>query len=117
MDRSAFLSAIKRAFPELRADLNRQQGIMGFEVQVLRKAADRAIYDCDTQRLAVLAGLAEAGLVQGNRQVRAAVLAFFVDDLDVVGRHAWALASLPPIVAAERRRRMTERGVPRSPEA
>lgn len=112
LHRSAFLKAIKSTFPELSADIHQQKGLIGFEIQVLRQAADRAIHDGDTDRLQALAALVEVGLQRGNQQLRAALLAFFVDDLDVVGRHAWAMACLPKTVAFERRRRINERGVP-----
>lgn len=46
-DRSLLLRDLKAAFPQITSELNSEQGQLHFEVEVFRRLAQRAIFDCD----------------------------------------------------------------------
>ena len=83
MHRSEFLRLVKDALPELRDAINEQQGLLHFEVGVLRKRAQRAIYDGDRDALGICFGLAEQAYAAGDKKLKAAIDQSFVDDLDL----------------------------------
>ncbi len=98
MDRSAFLRLLKQRLPDLRPAVNRQMQMLGFEVQVLGKAAQRAMYDGDRERLAICFGIAELAHSEGNDELRSCMESIFIDELEFVTPHnsySWAWEMLP----------------------
>jgi hypothetical protein len=98
MDRSEFLRIVKQQFPELRELINKEQGLLHFEVSVLRRYTQRAIFDGDRQKLTNCFKIAEQAYVEGNRRLKIAIDTSFVEDLDFVTphhRYDWAWDMLP----------------------
>jgi len=98
MDRSEFLRLLRERLPALRDAVNQQQGLLNFEMDVLRKCAQRAIFDGDRQTLALCFALAEAGYRDGDNKVKDGIDKSFVETLDFVTPHnsyLWAWQMLP----------------------
>ena len=98
MHRSEFLKLIKEALPELRDEINRQEGLLHFEVGVLRKRAQRAIYDGDRDVLCICFRLAEQAHKTGGKKLKAAIDQSFVEDLDfgtADNPRSWAWEMMP----------------------
>jgi hypothetical protein len=93
MDRSEFLRLMKERLPDLRQALNQQLQILGGEVQVLGRAAQRAIYDGDRERLAICFAIADRAHSEGNKDLRGCMESIFVDELEFDTPHTsyrWA---------------------------
>ena len=98
MDRSEFLRIVKKQFPDLREPINKEQGLLHFEVDVLRRYSQRAIFEGDRQALANCFKIAEQAYLEGNRSLKNAIDISFVEDLDFVTPHIrydWAWDMLP----------------------
>ena len=98
MDRSEFLRIVKQQFPELREPINKEQGLLHFEVDVLRRYSQKAIFDGDRQALANCFKIAEQAYSEGNRSLKNAIDVSFVEGLDFVTPHKrydWAWDMLP----------------------
>ena len=98
MDRSEFLRIVKRQFPNLREPINKEQGLLHFEVAVLRRYAQKAIFDGERQTLENCFKVAEQAYLEGSRHLKNAIDVSFVEDLDFVtayNRYDWAWDMLP----------------------
>jgi hypothetical protein len=82
MERSEFLRLVKEQFPDIRGAINQQEGLLHFEVGVLQKRTQRAIYDDDPQALSACFQLAERAYKDGNKSLKAAIDQSFVEGLD-----------------------------------
>src|SRR5262249_24597631 len=110
MDRSAFLRLVKERLPDLRQALNAKMQVQGSEVEVLGKAAQRAIYDGDRERLAICFAIAERAHSEGNKQLRSCMESIFVDELEfdiLHNSYPWAREMLAaPLLAHYTERRI-----------
>jgi hypothetical protein len=82
MHRSEFLKFVKDALPGLRDAINQQEGLLHLEVGVLRKCAQRAIWDADRDTLSICFRLAEQAYENGDRQLKNAIDVSFVEELE-----------------------------------
>ncbi len=101
MHRSEFLELLKRRLPELRIAVNRQEGLLHFEVGELRKHAQRAIYDEDRVLLAICFRLAEEGYAKGDKELQNAIDTSFVEELEFKTPHnsyPWAWEMMPSVL-------------------
>lgn len=99
MHRSDFLKALKEDFPNLTEVVNRQKGLLHFEVGEFRKFTQDAIRSGDTERTTKCFSLAERAYLNGNEALKNAIDVSFVEELefnrdDESGKHAWEI--LPP---------------------
>jgi hypothetical protein len=98
MDRSAYLRLLKQRLPELRSELNEQRQIVGCEIGVLAKAAQRAIFDGDRARVRICFGVAATVHAEGNTELKGLIENLFVHDLEFVTPHnayPWAWEMFP----------------------
>lgn len=99
MHRSEFLKLLKHEFPELTNDVNAGQGLLHFEVGVLKKYAQRAIYDRDREKFLKCLQLAEAAYREGNATLKDAIDVSFVEELEFTpspkSNCAWAWEMMP----------------------
>ena len=66
MHRSEFLKLLKERLPEVRIPANRREGLLHFEMDELRKFAQRPIFEGDRSSLEVCFRLAEETYVKGD---------------------------------------------------
>ena len=99
MHRSEFLKLFKQEFPELTNDVNAEQGLLHFEVGVLKKYDQRAIYDGDREKFLKCVQLAEAVYRKGNAALKDAIDVSFVEELEFTpspkSNYAWAWEIMP----------------------
>jgi hypothetical protein len=98
MDRSAFLKLLRERLPALNEAVNRQAGQLHFEIDVLRRCAQRAIFDGDREILSRCFAMAELGHKDGDKKLRNAIDVSFVEPLDfITSQHSylWAWQMLP----------------------
>lgn len=101
MHRSEFLKVLKEAFPSLIDDLNRQEGLLHFEVKVFRDFTQRAIFDGDLELFSLCISIAERAYVQGNSKLKNAIDVSFVEELefgDNTDKYQWAWDALPSVL-------------------
>ncbi len=99
MHRSEFLKELKEKFPDLTNDINQEYGQLHFEVNVMRKRAQKAIYDGDRKSLDLLFNLASIGYEKGNSDLKDAIDVSFVEPLEFKetkkNNYKWAWESMP----------------------
>jgi hypothetical protein len=98
MHRSEFLRLVKNALPELRHAINQEEGLLHFEVRVLRMRAQQAISDGDREVLGVCFRLAEQAYQAGDEKLKAAIDQSFVEDLEFGTKEnpiIWAWEMMP----------------------
>jgi hypothetical protein len=100
LHRSIFLKELKDTFPDLRADINAQHGLLHLEMGVFADFAQRAITLGDAKDVASCFKLAEKYYRDGNDHLKNAIGVSFVEHLDL--RNAqWAWELLGPILKRE----------------
>lgn len=67
MHRSEFSVLVKDAAPEVVEEINKQQGLLHFEIEVMCRRAQRAIYANDVETLTTIFALALKGYLNGNK--------------------------------------------------
>ena len=99
LHRSELLKELRETFPELVEAINAEMGELGFEVDAFRRFTQQMINDGDREAVASCFAIARKYYVDGNRKVRAAIDAFFVDDLEFSETkkrsRAWAWEAFP----------------------
>jgi hypothetical protein len=98
MDRSAYLRLLKQRLPDLRPEVNKQRQILGWEIGVLAKAAQRAIFDGDRERVKTCFEVAATVHAEGNKELKRLMEDLFVQDLEFVTPHnsyPWAWEMFP----------------------
>ncbi|HEY1541438.1 MAG TPA: hypothetical protein VGG01_03420 [Xanthobacteraceae bacterium] len=98
MDRSAYLRLLKQRLPDLRSELNEQRQIVGCEIGVLAKAAQRAIFAGDRVRVGICFEVAATAHAKGNTELEGLIENLFVHDLEFVTPHnayPWAREMFP----------------------
>jgi hypothetical protein len=99
MHRSEFLAELKSKVPELRNDLNEEQGQLHFEVDVMRKRAQLAMKSGEVDILNLLFDIALRGYENGTSALKNAIDVSFVEalDFDNTKKHSyeWAWKAMP----------------------
>jgi hypothetical protein len=99
MHRSEFLRLLKEELPELAEKVNAEQGLLHFEVGVLKKHAQRAIYDGDRELFGKCVKLAEKSYLEGNAALKDAIDVSFVEELEFQATekasYEWAWEAMP----------------------
>ncbi|MBF7074088.1 hypothetical protein ISG33_11825 [Glaciecola sp. MH2013] len=94
IERSAFLRMLKEAFPELTSELNKQQGLLHFELSEFRKYTNKLIYAEEKELVKNCFYLAERAYLYGNLKLKTAIDVSYVEDLDFQSKD-WAWQILP----------------------
>ncbi len=97
MHRSEFLKELKALFPELTKTINKQEGLLSFEIDEFRKFANYAVGAKDTDTVELCYKLAEKAYLTGNRDLKALINTEFVEFLDL-HHNKWAWEILPVIL-------------------
>ena len=84
MHRSEFLKLLKERLPDLRMPVNQHKGLLHFEMDELRKFAQRAIFGGDRSSLETCFRLAEQTCMKGDKKLRDAIDISFVEPLDFI---------------------------------
>jgi hypothetical protein len=90
LERSGFIRLLKTKFPEIKNKINAQKGSLGFEVKQYTLFVQCAISQHDEALVKECFQIASFALEHGNKKLRDAIVHWFLDDLDVFGRHSWA---------------------------
>jgi hypothetical protein len=100
LHRSIFLKELKDVFPDLKAEINAQCGLLHLEMHVFADFVQRAINIGNTKDVASCFRLAEKYYRDGTDQLQNAIGVSFVEHLDL--RNAqWAWELLGPILKRE----------------
>jgi hypothetical protein len=97
IDRSEFLRRLKSYFPNLRSDLNQQQGLLHFEVSEFRKYTNNLVREGNKDKVKSCFKIAEQGYLHGNAKMKNAIDVSYVEDLEFYGK-AWAWQLLPNVL-------------------
>src|SRR5579885_887515 len=83
LDRSAFLREVKEAFPQLRASLNAEHGLLHLEMHAFANFAQDAIYTGDADAVRICFMIAARYHADGNGAMQNAVVVSFLEHLDL----------------------------------
>jgi hypothetical protein len=97
LHRSIFLKEVKGAFPDLRAEINTQYGLLHPEVGVFADFVQRAITLGNAKDVALCFKLAEKYYRYGNDRMKNAIAVSFIEHLHLDGAQ-WAWELLGPIL-------------------
>lgn len=96
IDRSEFLRILKYEFPELKYELNQQQGLLHFEVSEFRKFTNQLIRAGEKNQVERCFIIAENGFLNGDSKLKNAIDVSYVEDLEFYGKDwAWDMLSSP----------------------
>jgi len=98
LHRSLFLTELKTAFPQLRSDLNQEQGLLHLETDVFMRFVQTLIDSGDKDTLAVALQIADKFLRNGDAKVVNALTVSFLEHLNFVDGKAprrWAWECMP----------------------
>ncbi len=95
MHRSEFLKVLKAQFPELTEKINAEQGLLHFEVDVLRRLAQEAINRHEKEMLVKSYKLADDAYRSGNASLKDAIDVSFVEPLTFQKSDKWAWEAMP----------------------
>jgi hypothetical protein len=118
MHRSDFLKLLKERLPELRTPVNQHEGLLHFEMDELRKFAQRAIAEGDRRSLEICLRLAEETYREGDKKLKDAIDVSFVEPLDFVAAHnayGWAWEMMPKTLQRLYRAFHGDRKIPKPP--
>jgi hypothetical protein len=100
LHRSIFLKEVKDAFPDLRAEINAQYGLLHLEIGVFADFVQRAIVLENAKEVALCFKLAEKYYRDGNDRMKNAIAVSFVEHLNL-NNAPWAWKLLGPILQRE----------------
>ena len=100
LHRSVFLKELKDTFPDLRAEVNAQHGLLHLEMHVLADFARRAIAAGAKKDAVSCFKFVEKYCRDGNDELRNAVDVSFVEHLNL-GDAQWAWDLLGPVLKKE----------------
>jgi hypothetical protein len=83
LDRSAFLRELKEAFPQLRAAINAEHGLLHLEMHVFANFAQHAISVGNADDVRVCFMIAARYHADGNENMKNAVVVLFLERLDL----------------------------------
>jgi hypothetical protein len=104
LDRSAFLREAKALFPELRADLNSQYGLLHLEMHAFCDFVQKLVDGRDEKRVLQAFQFADHIGRSGNGDVVNALVVSFLEHLnleDGKAQRSWAKGLMPPDLARE----------------
>ena len=82
LDRSVFLKELKQIFPMLKPELNKEMGLLHFEMTVFRNFAQQMINDGETDTVEQCFSIALKYYLNGNAKLKDAVIISFIEDLE-----------------------------------
>ena len=101
--RSEFLKRLKETFPEVTPEVNKEEGLLHFEMRAFRKLVQQLIDSGDRERIAMAYGLAEWAYENGSDNLKNAIDVSLIEELnfDDTKKHKrqWAHAMLPATLA------------------
>ena len=97
MHRSEFLKELKILFPELTKIINKQEGLLSFEIDEFRKFTNGAVGAKDKATVKLCYKLAEKAYLSGNSSLKALINTEFVEFLDLK-HNEWAWEILPEVL-------------------
>lgn len=100
-DRSQLLREIKAAFLEITSQLNTEQRLLHFEVDVFRRFTQRAIFDGERDIAVQCFALAATYLTEGNSSVRNAMDVSFIEPMEFgspANERRWAWEAMPEVL-------------------
>jgi hypothetical protein len=102
LHRSQFLKEIREAFPQLRAEINRQYGLLHLEVHAFTDLTQSFIDRNDESAFCVAIRIADRYLQNGNATLRTALFVSFLEHLnfrnDATTGRSWAWDFMPPVM-------------------
>lgn len=105
IDRSTLIKELKEKFPDLRADINQEQGMLHFEVAVFYKYTQSQINIGEVDTVKLCFSVAEKFLLNGNAAVKNAISTSFAECLDFnnTNKHSrvWAWDIYPETLKKE----------------
>ncbi|GAB1266725.1 hypothetical protein NBRC116492_35350 [Aurantivibrio infirmus] len=106
IDRSQFLKELKGRYPEIKDELNSQEGLITFEVSVFLQLVQRNIDDGNRDGFQQSIELVNRFYSEGNKALRSSICNGVCEDLlfedSKKNNRSWALALLPEPLAKER---------------
>ncbi|BFM18400.1 hypothetical protein R50073_45830 [Maricurvus nonylphenolicus] len=105
--RSEFLKAVKDRFPEIRSEINKEDGLLTFEVAVFIKFIQRKVDESEKAVVIDAFNILNEYYIKGNESLNQIIRNAVCEDLDlsdtsVTERH-WAFEMLPEPLKTERR--------------
>jgi hypothetical protein len=101
--RSEFLEELKTNFPEITQEINKQDGLLGFEIDCFRLFTQMLIDSGDRERLLKAYKIAEWAYKNGDDKLRALIDTNFLEDMNFKDskkhQRMWARQLLPPSLA------------------
>jgi len=94
MDRSKFLKELKCLYPEVTEGINKQDGLLHFEMQVFRAFTEKAINADDKEKVKSCYSFAEKVFLNGDEKLKNAIDATYVEEFDFYGKK-WAWEIFP----------------------
>jgi hypothetical protein len=92
LHRSIFLKELKETFPQLRAPINAQYGLLHLEIHAFTDFVQHAIADGDKETVRLSFMMAERYYKGGDAHMRNAIYVSFLEHLDLQkARWAWDL--------------------------
>lgn len=99
LDRSRFLAEIKKVFPEIKSEINAQDGQLHFEVAVLRQHAERMIAEGNKDAVSCIFSIADRFYNNGDSKLKNAIDVSFVEEMDFTSskksERSWVWDSFP----------------------
>jgi len=90
--RSIFLKELKETFPQLRAPINAQYGLLHLEIHVFADFVQHAIAEADRETVRLSLMMAERYFCAGSAHLSNAIFVSFLEHLDLrEARWAWDL--------------------------
>jgi hypothetical protein len=106
IDRSQFLKEVKEKYPEIRGDLNSQDGLITFEVSVFLDLIQKYINDGNREDFIEAIEVANHFYLEGNKSLKECICNGVCEDLlfedSKKNKRSWALEFLPSSLARER---------------
>jgi len=94
MHRSDFLKLLKQDFPQLTKEINKQEGLLHYEMNVFHQFAQKLILDKDVDRIKKAFRLADICYANGNKALKNAIDVSFLEGLKLKN-HNWAWEIFP----------------------
>jgi hypothetical protein len=105
--RSEFLSEVKKLFPEIKEDINKQQGLLSFEIDIFIKHVQAKIDSNEPDAIQTAYELLEKYYRMGNTSIQELIRNAVCEDLDFANtkkhQRMWAYELLPQSLKIERK--------------
>lgn len=100
--RGEFLKELKQLFPEVRAQVNQQYGLLHLEMHEFEHFVNERVAKGDREAVAKAFQLIDRVLKEGNAELRNAAAVSFLEHMNFEDGHvarSWAAELMPPLVA------------------